>query len=47
MIDGGTRTALRYRDEILDPIVRYIARAIDENFFLMQDNVRSSVHILP
>ena len=40
MINGGTLTALRYRDEILDPIVRPFAGAIGDNFILMQDNAR-------
>ena len=31
-------TALRYPDEILNPIVRPFAGAVNENFFLMQDN---------
>ena len=39
MINGGTLTAFRYRDEILDPIVRPFAGAIGDNFILMQDNV--------
>ena len=40
VINGGTLTALRYRDEILDPIVRPFAGAIGDNFILMQDNAR-------
>ena len=31
-------TALRYRDEILDPFVRPFAGAIGDNFILLQDN---------
>ena len=38
--NGGTLTALRYRDEILDPIVRPCAGAIGDNIILMQDNAR-------
>ena len=37
---AGTLTAVRYRDEILDPIVRPFAGAIGNNFILMQDNAR-------
>ena len=33
-----TLTTVRYRDEILDPIVRPFAGAIENNFILMQDN---------
>ena len=40
VINGGTLTALRYRDEILDPIMRPFAGAIGDNFILMQDNAR-------
>ena len=40
VINGGTLTALWYRDEILDPIVRPFAGAIGDNFILMQDNPR-------
>ena len=35
-----TLTAARYRNEILDPIVRPFAGAIGNNFILMQDNPR-------
>ena len=35
MTNGGTLTALRYRDETLDPFVK----AIGDNFILMQVNV--------
>ena len=38
-INRGTLTALWYHDEILAPIVRPFAGAIDDNFILMQDNV--------
>ena len=37
---AGTLTAVRYRDEILDPTVRPFAGAIGNNFILMQDNAR-------
>ena len=37
---AGTLTAVRYRDEILDPTVRPFAGAIGNNFILMQDNPR-------
>ncbi|GFX49561.1 transposable element Tcb2 transposase [Trichonephila clavipes] len=37
---GGTVTALRYRDEILDPYVRLYAAAIGNDFILMDDNAR-------
>ena len=37
---AGTLTAVRYRDEILDPIVRPFAGAIGNKFILMQDNTR-------
>ena len=39
-LNGGTLTALRFRDEIVDPIVRPFAGAIGDNFILMQDNAR-------
>ena len=34
-------TALRFRDEILDSIVKPFAGAVGDNFILMQDNARS------
>ena len=37
---GTALTALRYLDEILDPIVRPFAGAIGNNLILMQDNAR-------
>ena len=42
MINGGTLTALRYResDKITDPIVSPFAGAIGDSFILMQDNAR-------
>ena len=39
---AGTLTAVRYPDEILDPIVRPFAGAIANNFILMQDNSAST-----
>ena len=40
MINEGSLTAIRYRDEILDPIVSPFAGAIGDNFMLMHDNAR-------
>lgn len=40
VFDRGTLTALRYRDDILAPIVRPFAGAIGVDFILMQDNAR-------
>ena len=40
MINKGTLTALQYRDEILDSIVRPFAGDIVDNFILLQDNAR-------
>ena len=40
VINGGTLTPLRYRDDTQDPIVRPFAGAIGDNFILMQDNAR-------
>lgn len=40
MFAGGTLTALRYRDEILDPIVRPFLAAMGNTSILMQDNAR-------
>ena len=38
MLQNGTLTAVRYRDDILDPIVRPYAGAIGPQFILMDDN---------
>ncbi len=38
MVKRGTMTAVRYRDEVLRPIVRPFAGAIGPDFVLMQDN---------
>ena len=40
VLQGGKLTAVRYRDEILGPIVRPYAGAIGPQFLLMQDNAR-------
>ena len=37
----GGITAVRYRDEVLEPIVRSYAGAIGDTFILMQDNARA------
>ena len=39
-VNGGSLTALRYRDEILDPIVRPFLGAMGDNALLVQDNAR-------
>ncbi|KAI4884693.1 hypothetical protein NFI96_001291 [Prochilodus magdalenae] len=39
----GSLTAIRYRDEILRPLVRPYAGAVGPGFFLMQDNARPHV----
>ncbi|GFU68832.1 transposable element Tcb1 transposase [Trichonephila clavipes] len=36
----GSVTAVRYRDEVLEPIVRLYAAAVDPTFVLMDDNAR-------
>ena len=40
MIRNGSLTGVRYRDEILAPIVRPFASAIGYDFILMDDNAR-------
>ena len=40
LLQNGTMTALRYRDEILHSIVRPYAGAVGEDFILMDDNAR-------
>ena len=40
VIDRGTLTGVRYRQEILNPIVRPFAGAIGDDFILMDDNAR-------
>ena len=41
VIDNGTLMALRYVNEILDVYVRPYARAVGDNFILMDDNARA------
>lgn len=41
IIENGTLTGLRYRDEILDVYVRPYAGAIGPDFILMDDNARA------
>ncbi|GBM60719.1 hypothetical protein AVEN_147974-1 [Araneus ventricosus] len=36
----GSATAVRYRDEVLDPIVKLYAAAVGPSFVLMDDNAR-------
>ena len=43
LVAGGALTGLRYRDEILDPVVRPFAAAIGEGFILVQDNARPHI----
>ena len=43
VIDGGSLTAIRYRDDIVDPIIRPFAGAIGDDFVLMHDNARPHV----
>ena len=38
VIDRGALTGVRYRDEILHPIMRPFAGAIGDDFILMDDN---------
>ncbi|CDQ68294.1 unnamed protein product [Oncorhynchus mykiss] len=40
---GGSLTAIRYRDEILRPLVRPYAGAVGPGFLLMKDNARPHV----
>jgi transposase len=40
VVNGGTLTAVRYRDKILAPIVRPFACATGKTFLFMQDNAR-------
>ena len=40
VIRNGSLTGVRYRDEILAPIVRPFAGAIGDDFILMDDNAR-------
>ena len=43
VLNQGTLTAVRYRDEILRPIVRPYAGAVGPRFLLVQDNARPHV----
>ncbi|KAJ8377134.1 hypothetical protein SKAU_G00077140 [Synaphobranchus kaupii] len=43
VLANGTLTAVRYRDEILRPIVRPYAGAVGPGFLLVQDNARPHV----
>ena len=40
VLPGGILNAQRYRDGILDPIIRPYANAIDDTFILQADNAR-------
>ncbi len=40
VIDGGALTVVRYRDEVLEPVVRPFAGALGQDFVLMHDNAR-------
>lgn len=40
MFSRGGITAVRYRNEILEPILRRFAGAVGDDFILMQDNAR-------
>lgn len=42
-LGNGALTAISYRDEILEPIVRPYAGAVGPGFLLMQDNARPHV----
>ncbi|KAI3370853.1 hypothetical protein L3Q82_007370 [Scortum barcoo] len=42
-LPGGSLSAIRYRDEILRPLVRPYAGAVGPGFLLMQDNARPHV----
>ena len=42
-LDNATLTAIRYRDEILAPIVRPYAGAVGPGFLLVHDNARPHV----
>ena len=43
MLARGSLTAIRYRDEILRPLVRPYAGAVGPGFLLMQENARPHV----
>ena len=43
IVNGGTMTAQRYRDDIIHPVVRPFAGAIGDDFIFMHDNARPHV----
>ena len=43
VIDGGSMTAIRYMDNIVDPILKQFTGSISDNFVLMHDNERAHV----
>ena len=45
IVNGGTMTAQRYRDDIIYPVVRPFAGAIGDDFIFMHDNARP--HVAP
>ena len=40
VIDGGALTAVLYRDEVLEPMVRPFAGVLGQDFVLMHNNAR-------
>ncbi|UYV80308.1 CYP307A1 [Cordylochernes scorpioides] len=40
VFDGGTLTSQRYRDEILEPYVRFFRGGVEPSFIFMDDNAR-------
>ena len=42
-LENGSLTAIRYRDEILEPMVRPYAGAVGPGFLLMHDNAQPHV----
>ncbi len=40
VVDGGALTAVRYRDAVLEPVVRPFAGTLGQDFVLMHDNAR-------
>ena len=43
IVNGGKMTAKRYRDDIIHPVVRPFAGAIEDGFIFMHDNARPHV----
>ncbi len=39
-LDGRTHVAVRYRDDVLEPVVRPFAGALGQDFVLKHDNAR-------